>query len=95
MRANLAQGVHYFIITDDNLARNKNWEAIFDRLIHLREVEGFRFKFIIQVDGGVKTENIRKLRKAGADCFVAGSAVFGHSDRARAVEDLRSALGGK
>ncbi len=50
MRANLAQGVHYFIITDDNLARNKNWEAIFDRLIHLREVEGFRFKFIIQVD---------------------------------------------
>jgi hypothetical protein len=50
MRANLAQGVQYFFITDDNLARNKNWEAIFDRLIHLREVEGFKFKFIVQVD---------------------------------------------
>jgi hypothetical protein len=50
MRANLAQGVKYFFITDDNLARNKNWEAIFDRLIYLREVEGFQFKFIVQVD---------------------------------------------
>ncbi len=50
MRANLAQGVQYFFITDDNLARNRNWEAIFDRLIHLREAEGLRFKFIIQVD---------------------------------------------
>jgi hypothetical protein len=50
MRANLAQGVQYFFITDDNLARNKNWEAIFDRLIYLREVEGFKFKFIVQVD---------------------------------------------
>jgi hypothetical protein len=50
MRVNIAQGVEYFMITDDNLARNRNWEAIFDRLIHLREVEGFRFKFVIQVD---------------------------------------------
>jgi hypothetical protein len=50
MRVNLAQGVKYFFITDDNLARNRNWEAIFDRLIHLREVERFRFQFIVQVD---------------------------------------------
>jgi hypothetical protein len=50
MRMNLAQGVRYFMITDDNLARNKNWEAIFDRLIHLREVEGLSFRFVIQVD---------------------------------------------
>ena len=34
VRADLAQGVHNFFITDDNLARNQNWEAIFDRLIH-------------------------------------------------------------
>jgi hypothetical protein len=50
MRANLAQGIKYFMITDDNLARNKNWEAIFDRLIHMREVERLRFRFVIQVD---------------------------------------------
>ena len=42
VRANLAQGVHNFFITDDNLARNQNWEAIFDRLIKMREEEGLR-----------------------------------------------------
>ena len=50
VRANLAQGIRYFLITDDNLARNKNWESIFDRLIQMREVERLRFKFVIQVD---------------------------------------------
>jgi radical SAM superfamily enzyme YgiQ (UPF0313 family) len=50
VRANLAQGIHRFFITDDNFARNKNWEAILDRMIHLREQEGLQFNFIIQVD---------------------------------------------
>jgi hypothetical protein len=50
VRANLAQGIHKFFITDDDFARNKNWEAIFDRLIALREGEGLRFKFLMQVD---------------------------------------------
>jgi len=49
VRANHAQGVRYFLITDDNLARNRNWEAIFDRLIALRR-EGIRSRFVIQVD---------------------------------------------
>ena len=35
--SNWAQGIHKFFITDDNFARNRNWEAIFDRLIELRE----------------------------------------------------------
>jgi len=50
VRANLAQGVHNFFITDDNLARNQNWEVIFDRLIKMREVEGERFYIVAQVD---------------------------------------------
>jgi hypothetical protein len=49
IRANLAQGVDSFFITDDNFARNRNWEEIFDRLIALRG-QGLRFSFIIQVD---------------------------------------------
>ena len=32
VRANLAQGIRHFFITDDNFARNRNWEAIFDRI---------------------------------------------------------------
>ena len=49
MRVNVANGVRYFFITDDNLARNRNWESIFDRLIELRQ-EGIYSRFIIQVD---------------------------------------------
>jgi len=50
VRAAVAEGVTRFFITDDNFARNRNWEAIFDRLIHLREVDGLKLNFIIQVD---------------------------------------------
>ncbi len=50
VRAYVAQGIDRFFITDDNMARNRNWESIFDRLIHLREKEGLRIKFVIQVD---------------------------------------------
>lgn len=50
IRDNIAQDIHSFFITDDNFARNKDWELILDRLIHLREVEKIPIKFIIQVD---------------------------------------------
>jgi radical SAM family protein len=50
VRANAAQGISHFFITDDNFARNKDWESILDRLIHLREVEKIKLSFIIQVD---------------------------------------------
>ena len=50
VRANLVQGVHNFFITDDNLARNQNWEAIFDRLIRMREEEGLGIQIVAQVD---------------------------------------------
>jgi hypothetical protein len=50
VRANFANGVKSFFITDDNFARNRNWEAIFDRMIELREREGIKVSFIIQVD---------------------------------------------
>ncbi len=50
VRANAAQGVTRFFVTDDNFARNRNWEAILDRLIELREREKFRIKLILQVD---------------------------------------------
>jgi hypothetical protein len=50
VRANLARGIRRFFITHDNFARNKHWEPIFDRLIRLREQEGLKISFIIQVD---------------------------------------------
>ena len=67
VRANVAQGLHRFFITDDNFARNKDWEIILDRLIHLRVVEGLEFGFIIQVDTlCYRLPNfIEKCRRAG------------------------------
>ncbi len=50
VRVNYAQGLRSFFITDDNFARNKDWEPILDRLIHLRQVERLNIGFIIQVD---------------------------------------------
>jgi Radical SAM superfamily len=50
VRVNYAQGLRAFFITDDNFARNKDWEPILDRIIHLREAEKFNLSFIIQVD---------------------------------------------
>ena len=50
IRHNAARGVQSFFITDDNFARNKDWEAIFDRMIVLREQHGFGIKLTIQVD---------------------------------------------
>ena len=50
VRKNLAQGISRFFITDDNFARNTDWEAVFDRLIALREQENLNIKFGIQVD---------------------------------------------
>ena len=49
IRENVAEGIRRFFITDDNFARNRNWEPLFDRLIALRE-EGLNIGFTIQVD---------------------------------------------
>jgi radical SAM superfamily enzyme YgiQ (UPF0313 family) len=49
-RVNPVQGSTSYFITDDDFARNKNWEAILDRLIELREREGIEIRLTIQVD---------------------------------------------
>jgi ribulose-phosphate 3-epimerase len=47
----------------------------------------------LEVDGGIKTDNIRRVADAGADTFVAGSAIFGKSDYKAVVDAMRVALG--
>ncbi|SFN43621.1 ribulose-phosphate 3-epimerase [Izhakiella capsodis] len=46
----------------------------------------------LEVDGGVKVENIAEIAAAGADMFVAGSAIFGHSDYKQVIEKMRTEL---
>jgi len=46
----------------------------------------------LEVDGGIKVDNISEVARAGADTFVAGSAIFGSKDYAATVRDMRSRL---
>jgi ribulose-phosphate 3-epimerase len=46
----------------------------------------------LEVDGGIKTDNIRRVADAGADTFVAGSAIFGKPDYKGVVDAMRAAL---
>jgi radical SAM superfamily enzyme YgiQ (UPF0313 family) len=50
IREHYNQGFRWFFVTDDNFARNKDWEQIFDRIILLRERDGIAVKMVIQVD---------------------------------------------
>jgi len=58
-----------------------------------REIDRRRLAVELEVDGGVKTENIARIAAAGADVFVAGSAVFGAADYAATIAELRRQAG--
>jgi ribulose-phosphate 3-epimerase len=46
----------------------------------------------LEIDGGVKTGNIRKIAAAGADTFVAGSAIFGSDDYAATIAEMKAEI---
>ena len=46
----------------------------------------------LEIDGGVKTDNIREIKEAGADTFVAGSAIFGKPDYKKIIDEMRSEI---
>jgi ribulose-phosphate 3-epimerase len=48
----------------------------------------------LEIDGGVKADNIGEIARAGADMFVAGSAIFGSKDYAATIQAMRKAIGG-
>jgi ribulose-phosphate 3-epimerase len=65
----------------------------------LRKVESVRQRIRasgkdirLEVDGGIKVDNIRRVADAGADTFVAGSAIFGKPDYKAVVDQMRAAL---
>jgi len=62
------------------------------KLARVRELlRGHRSSAVLEVDGGITVETIGEAHRAGAEAFVAGTAVFGQQDIARAVRDLRGA----
>jgi ribulose-phosphate 3-epimerase len=57
-----------------------------------RRIAATRKDIWLEVDGGVKTDNIAQIARAGADTFVAGSAIFGAKDYAAAIRGMREQL---
>ncbi len=69
---------------------------VLEKMAHIREeIEDRELEVIVQVDGGVNLETVPYCIKAGAHVMVAGSAVFGQADRAKALRELTEAAGGK
>jgi ribulose-phosphate 3-epimerase len=54
-----------------------------------RHVDTGHLTLLIEIDGGINDDTIEQAAEAGVDCFVAGSAVYGAADPARAVQALR------
>ncbi|MBK6750837.1 MAG: radical SAM protein [Acidobacteria bacterium] len=100
VRANVGQGLHSFFITDDNFARNKDWEVILNRLIDLREVEKLNISFIIQVDTLChKLPNfVDKCKRAGVKRVFIGlenvnpDNLLGAKKRQNKITDYRTML---
>jgi ribulose-phosphate 3-epimerase len=59
-----------------------------------REIERRGLKVDVQVDGGIKIENIRAAAEAGANVFVSGSGIFGHDNYCTVVADMRARVAG-
>ena len=58
-----------------------------------RRITATRKPIWLEVDGGIKVDNIAEVARAGADTFVAGSAIFGSKDYAATIREMRERLG--
>ena len=66
-----------------------------DKLQQARQrIDASGYDIRLEVDGGVKSDNIRQIAQAGADTFVAGSAIFGAPDYTTAINAMRAQLAG-
>lgn len=64
-----------------------------DKLTEIRKrIDASSRKILLQVDGGVKVNNIRQIAEAGADVFVAGSAIFDSEDYRMVIDAMRAEL---
>ncbi len=57
-----------------------------------KRIDDSGFDIRLEIDGGVKTDNIREIKAAGADMFVAGSAIFSQPDYKKVIDDMRAEL---
>ncbi|MGL5004096.1 MAG: ribulose-phosphate 3-epimerase, partial [Casimicrobium sp.] len=68
-------------------------EGVLPKIAETRKrIEASGREIMLEVDGGIKGDNIARVAAAGADTFVAGSAIYGAKDYAAAIAQMRSEL---
>ena len=68
--------------------------SVLEKLRRARKmIDGRGLKVELEVDGGVKPDNMTELSRAGADIFVSGSAIFGSGDYKGTIQKMRKAIG--
>ena len=67
--------------------------ATLDKLREARKrIDASGYDIRLEIDGGVKVDNIREIKQAGADMFVAGSAIFSQDDYKTVIDDMRAEM---
>ncbi len=67
--------------------------SVLDKLRQARQIiDDSGYDIRLEIDGGVKVDNIREIAEAGADTFVAGSAIFGSGDYQTTIDAMRNEL---
>ena len=80
---------------DPGQAGQRFMDAALPRLAQARKTIDASGRYVrLEVDGGIKVENIRRAADAGADTFVAGSAIFGSLNYSRTIQAMRANLPG-
>ena len=68
-------------------------ESSLDKLVAARKIiDQSGLPIRLEIDGGVKVSNIKKIKAAGADTFVAGSAIFNSDDYRQTISDMRAEI---
>jgi len=68
-------------------------DSALDKLRQARaRIDASKRPIRLEIDGGVKTDNIREIAAAGADTFVAGSAIFGSDDYAATIDEMKAEI---
>ncbi|MDP6181063.1 MAG: ribulose-phosphate 3-epimerase [SAR86 cluster bacterium] len=68
-------------------------DSVLDKVTKMRSIiNENNLKTRLEIDGGIKLENIREVADAGADTFVSGSAIFGEPDYSEIIQKMRDSL---
>ena len=67
--------------------------SVLNKLRKLRKIiDDNNLDIRLEIDGGVKLENISEISEAGADTFVAGSAIFSQNNYEKVISEMRSSI---